>query len=907
VIDLGPGAGARGGRVMAAGTPEAVAAAEGSLTGAALRAALGAEPGPGPAPPAAPGMPGAASWKARMAAPIRLTGVSTHNLRHIDVVIPRNRLTVLTGVSGSGKSSLAFDTIFAEGQRRFAESFSTYARRFVQQDGEAQFDGAEGLTPTVAVRQQAPSRNPRSTVATLTEIHDVYRLLYSRLGTRHCPLCGAVMDRARCPSCGFEGAQTLTAAMFSPNSEAGACTRCRGLGHTVECDPARLVTDPSKPLAGGAMGGHKPGRFYGDPHGQHMATLEAVGTALGLDFSAPWSALPGRAQDVALRGAGDRVFDVEWKYRRGARAGSHRFTSAWPGLLELVRLEYERKHADRRGEAIEPLMVPVACQACGGGRLMPEALAVRFGGVSIHELVVKTVDESLAFFAAVHDGRSGVDGLGRRLSADLRRDIAGRLTSLRDAGLGYLSLDRPASTLSAGEGQRVRLAAELRSGLTGITYVLDEPTAGLHARDTGRLLGLVGGLRDAGNTVVMVEHDLDVIASADHVIEIGPGAGTGGGQVVAACAPADLASRADSKTGRHLAARLAPRVPAARRTLSPGLSVRGASAHNLRGLDVDIPAGGLVAVTGVSGSGKSSLVFDVLAPALERALPAGALPPGAAVNCDAFVIHEPFRAVAAVGAAPLSSSPWANAATQLGCFDAIRSVFAASPGARALGLRKQDFSAAGPGGRCEACEGRGRTRVAMDFLPDVWVTCEDCGGAGYGAAALSCLAGGRSIADVLAMTIDVASSWAEDAAGSAAPVILGAFDALRDVGLGYLRVGQPARTLSGGERHRLALGSALAARGAGRTLYLFDEPTTGLHPEDVELLLGVFRRLAEAGHSVVAVEHNLDLISRADWVIDLGPEGGDGGGRLVVAGTPDTVASNEASHTGRALRAARRG
>ncbi len=459
---------------------------------------------------------------------------------------------MITGVSGSGKSSLAFDTIFAEGQRRFADSFSAFARRFVRQDGDARFDEASGLTPTVAIRQQAPSRNPRSTVATLTEIHDACRLLFSRLGTRYCPRCGARLDAARCPSCGFEGAHTLTASMFSPNSEVGACPRCRGLGHLLECDPAKLVTDPSKPIGGGAIHGHKAGRFYGDPHGQHMATLDAAGAALGLDFSLPWSALCDGARDVALRGAGDRVFDVEWQYRRGARSGSHRFTSAWPGLLELVRLEYERKHADRRGEALEPLMTPVPCRACGGGRLMPEALAVRFGGANIHELLAKTVDEGLAFFARMEDGRAGLDARERALSEDLRLDITNRLSTLRDAGLGYLSLDRPASTLSGGEAQRVRLAAELRSGLTGITYVLDEPTAGLHARDTSRLLGLIRGLRDTGNTIVVVEHDLDVVAAADHVIEIGPGAGPQGGRVIVAGAPAEVASCAASLTGPHL-------------------------------------------------------------------------------------------------------------------------------------------------------------------------------------------------------------------------------------------------------------------------------------------------------------------------------------------------------------------
>ncbi|MCU0251849.1 MAG: excinuclease ABC subunit UvrA [Vicinamibacterales bacterium] len=908
VIDLGPGSGARGGRVIAAGTPEEVAATPGSLTGAALGDALAAATGPwSPVALAAQDAEAAAVRATRAAAPIRLTGVSTHNLQHIDVEIPRHCLTVITGVSGSGKSSLAFDTIFAEGQRRFADSFSTYARRFVQQDGDARFDAVSGLTPTVAIRQQAPSRNPRSTVATLTEVHDAYRLLYSRMGTRACPDCSTGLDDGRCPSCGFEGARPLTASMFSPNSEVGACPQCRGLGYALECDPATLVSDPSKPLSGGAMDGHKAGRFYGDPHGQHMAALTAAGAALGLDFSVPWEALDDRARDVALRGTGGRMFDVEWQYRRGARAGAHRFTSAWPGLLELVRLEYERKHADRRGEALAPLMAPMPCRACGGGRLKPEALAVRVGGVNIHELLARTVDESLAFFAGVDDGRAAVDDRDRFLSADLGLDIISRLSSLRDAGLGYLALGRSASTLSGGEAQRVRLAAELRSGLTGITYVLDEPTAGLHVRDTSRLLGLLCGLRDAGNTVVVVEHDLDVIAAADHVIEIGPGAGPHGGRVIVSGAPADVASCAASRTGPHLQARLAPHAHAPRRALSPGITVCGAAVHNLSGLDVEVPAGGLVVVTGVSGSGKSSLVFDVIAPSLERALSAGAAPASAAVNCGALVLRDAFQSIAAVGSAPLSSSPWSNAATLVGCFDAIRAVFAASPQATSLGLRKQDFSTSGPGGRCDACEGRGQTRVGMDFLPDVWVRCEDCGGARYGPAALTSVAGGRSIADVLAMSVDEAQSWAEGLASNHAASMRKAFAALRDVGLGYLALGQPARTLSGGERQRLALATALLARGAGRTLYVCDEPTTGLHPDDVERLLGVFDRLIDGGHTVLAVEHNLEVIARADWVIDLGPEGGTGGGQLVAAGTPEMVASCDASHTGRALRNLRSG
>ncbi len=903
VVDLGPGSGDRGGRVIAAGTPEQVAAREGSLTGAALRDVLvGVSPAAASASARLQSAAMSPSVPAHEPGPIRFTGVSTHNLQRVDVEIPRNRFTVVTGVSGSGKSSLAFDTVFVEGQRRFADSLSTYARRFVPQDGEAQFDEVAGLTPTIAIRQQAPSRSPRSTVATLTEIHDYYRLLFSRGGARFCPHCAAPTSDGGCLSCGLQGAHALTASMFSPNSESGACPACRGLGHVVECDPAKLITDVSRPLESGAMSGHKTGRFYGDPHGQHMATLAAAGQALGIDFTVPWDALADRARDVAMRGAGDRVFDVEWQYRRGARTGAHRFRSAWPGLLELVRLEYERKHADQRGAVLEPLMNPVTCRACGGGRLTAAALAVRFGGVNIHELLTMTVDDTLAFFAAVQNGRIEVDDRARILTADLRRDVESRLTSLQDGGLAYLTLDRAASTLSGGEAQRVRLAAELRSGLTGITYVLDEPTAGLHPRDTVRLIGLVRALRDAGNTVVVVEHDLDVIAAADHVIEIGPGAGQDGGRVIVTGAPAAVASCPESKTGRHLRSPRARRGRPARRILVPGVTVRGASAHNLRGIDVDVPAGGLIVVTGVSGSGKSSLVFDVIGPSAERAAAATAEMVPLGVACDALTVHARFQAVVTVGTAAVSSSAWSNAATLTGSFEAIRGLFADSPGAMALGLRRQDFSTSDPGGRCEACEGRGRTRVSMDFLPDVWMTCEDCGGTCYSPAALSCLVGGRSIAGVLALSVDDAHTFFADGPRGGGAIVA-ALAALREVGLGYMRVGQPTRTMSGGERQRLALANALLARGRGRTLYLCDEPTTGLHADDVERLLEVFDRLIDAGHTVVAVEHNLDLIARADWVIDLGPEGGPGGGRLVAAGTPETIAACGTSHTGLALRA----
>lgn len=896
VVDMGPDSGLRGGRVVVMGTPDHIADTPGSWTGEALREVGGIRQ-----PPTDDQRRHRAGEARRRAAePIRFVNVSTHNLRNVDVEIPANQITVITGVSGSGKSSLAFDTVFAEGQQRFVGTCSTYARRFVVQAAGAVFDSVSGLTPTIAISQHAPSRNPRSTVGTLTDIHDYYRLLYSRAGVRHCPACETTLVDGACLACRFVGTPTLTAAMFSPNSESGACLACHGLGRRITTDAARLVTDPSRPIADGAIAGHKPGRFYGDPRGQHMAILTAAGRDLGLDFSGPWNALTAEARDVALGGAGDRLFDVEWRYERGARTGSHRFSSAWLGLLELVRQEYERKHADRRSEVLEPLMMSVACGGCGGSGLKPEAAAVRFGGITIHQLLRRTMDDTLAFLGSIDAGGIDIDAGVRTLTAVLRDDVRQRLESLRDAGLGYLSIDRPAATLSGGEAQRVRLAAELRSGLTGITYVLDEPTVGLHPRDTDRLLTLLRTLRDAGNTVVVVEHDIDVVAAADHVIELGPGAGPDGGTIVGQGPPAVMARLETSRTGAHLRRAVAQATDGAPRSrpLQPGIAIRGAYAHNLRDVDVDIPAGGLVVVTGVSGSGKSSLILDVLAPSLERRLSAGPSSTSAPAGCKGFDLLSPIARMVDVEQANRVSSPWSTPATLSGAFDALRIAFAATDHARAHGLGKAHFSASAKGGRCEACEGLGQIRVSMDFLPDVWMICEACGGRRYGLPVLACTIDGASMADVLEMTIDHAYAAFARRRAVAAPLC-----ALRDVGLGYLRVGQPTRTLSGGERQRLTLGSALVDGAAAPTLYLFDEPTRGLHADDVDRLLGVFDRLVAAGHSLVVVEHNLDVIRHADWVIDLGPEGGAAGGRLVVAGPPAAIAACAASHTGRALSA----
>jgi len=944
VVDLGPGSGAEGGRVVAMGTPEAIATCAASATGDALRetasrraealrhdhrddALRDAQDAPRDGDDALPRDRPSAAAQAfspgrRRRPPIRLANVTTHNLQHVDVEIPANRITVITGVSGSGKSSLAFDTLFAEGQQRFADSFSTYARRFVDHSSEAEFDAASGLTPTIAISQRAPSRNPRSTVGTMTEILDDCRLLYARTGTRFCPACDAALEGGRCPRCGFTGVRTLMASMFSPNSEHGACPSCKGLGFVLDCDPSTLLTDPSRPLNAGAMSGHKTGRFYGDPHGQHMAILFAAGRALHIDFSTPWSGLDEDARAIALRGAGDRVFDVEWRYVRGRRTGVHRFQSRWAGLLACVRDEYERKHADARGEAMEGLMAPVTCDACGGGKLKPEFLAVRVAGIGIHQLLAQSADDCLAFFEALATDAT-LDSQGTAVVAALRSEVTGRLQRLRDAGLAYLTLDRPANTLSGGEAQRVRLATQLGSGLTGITYVLDEPTIGLHPRDTASLVALLGDLRDAGNTVVVVEHDRDVLAAADHVIEIGPGAGVHGGRIVACGTPAEVRRNPASRTARLLAREFPAPSADPRRPLVRGIGIRDARVHNLRGLDVDIPAGGLACLTGVSGSGKSTLVFDVLAPSVAALLahrrrerahdPADGGPHGkqkpagagslvnrvdarsGAVHCRELALHVPFRSLVRVEHASVGASPWSNPATHTGLFDAVRDLFARTEAARTRGFGRQHFSTLAKGGRCDACEGLGQIRVSMDFLPDVWMTCEACQGTRYIADVLACRIEGRSIADVLEMSVDEAREFFDVGR------ITGPLDILREVGLGYVRLGQPARTLSGGERQRLVLATGLMQPGGGPTLYLFDEPTTGLHADDVAQLLRVFDRLIAAGHTLIVIEHNLDVIAASDWIVDLGPEGGDRGGRIVAEGPPETVAAHPESHTGRAL------
>jgi excinuclease ABC subunit A len=865
VVDLGPGSGEEGGRVVACGAPDEIAACAASLTGRALRGEYTADAGRAASRPRRPEADG----------PIVLEGVSTHNLHAVDVRIPFRKFTVLCGPSGGGKSSLAFDTLFAAARQAYIESFSAYVRSLIDKGERADLAAARGLTPPIAVARSSAAPHPRSTVGTMTEIYDYYRLLYARAGAPPPELRG----------------RPLSASMFSFNHEQGACPGCKGLGTMTVTDPERLITDPAKSLLAGAMDGTKTGRFYGDPHGQFVAALKAAGDAAGMDFSKPCRDLTEAERTLALHGTGGRVYDIVWSYKRGKRAGDFRFRGPWKGFAVLVAEEYERKHADHRGEAVRILMKDDPCPACGGRRLKPASLAVTYRGLDIAELAALTVAQGFAFFKEEEeDGRAPLDARAAAVTAALREEILRRLGLIRDVGLDYLGLDRASATLSGGEAQRLRLAGLLGVKLRDVTFVLDEPTLGLHPRDTGTLLGLIRDLTAEGNTVVAVEHDLDVVRAADHVLDLGPGAGRDGGRIVAAGPPEEIERSPASVTGPYLARR-ARRPGPLPGSPGPALEIIGARANNLKAIDARIPSGVLTAVTGVSGSGKSSLVFDVLLASHQAGRP---------VLCADVRGLDRFSKVIPVGIEAPAESPSSIPLTYLGLFDAVRNLFAASDQARAKGLKKAHFSFLTPEGRCEACRGSGRKTVSLDHLADVSAPCDVCLGARYNHEVLEVRLSGRTIADVLELTAaEGAAVWAGQ------PKLASGLSLLAEIGLGYLRLGQPLDTLSGGERQRLKLASELLDPPAGPALYLFDEPTTGLHPSDVDRLLGLFGRLLAAGRTVIAVEHDLDLVSRAGHVIDLGPEGGDRGGALVVQGPPEAVAACPASHTGAALRAYR--
>ena len=899
IVDLGPGSGRDGGRLLFSGTPSGLLHCEGSATAGALReqgngyriSHIEYQMQNGGDRITEDGLYTGKFSLQRSVFNIQnsifFRGVSTHNLKNIDVHIPHNLITVITGVSGSGKSSLAFDTIFAEGQNRFLESFSPYVRSRVGIKEKADFEEVSGLTPTFAVGQGGLGQNPRSTVGTLTGIYDHYRLLFSRAGKK-CE-SAAAQDPEPGPQSSSSGIQDSlfnsqfsksylppSSSLFSFNHRHGACPACDGLGFKTVCDPGMLITDPAKSVLDGAMEGTKIGRFYGDPFGQYTATLRAAGDRHAIDFQQPWTALSPEAQSLALVGTGEEVYEVNWQFKRDNHTGEHHFAGPWKGLINLVNEEYSRKHADHRGESMMNLMTSRACDLCGGSRLRREALAYHIVGQNIAAVSSLCVSAAIDFFNRMLSlPENTADG---EIFTPLVGEILRKLSFLSDLGLSYLTLDRLSSTLSGGEGQRIRLAGQLGSGLTGITYVLDEPTIGLHPKDTRKLMNLIRSLQEAGNTVIIVEHDREVILSADHVIDMGPGAGKEGGSIVVAGTPAEIMQNKASVTGPYLLAGAVPGsvMPgmhagsvAGRGKLPPGLSIRNAFAHNLKGFNIDIPAGGIIALTGVSGSGKSTLMTGVILESYEAGRPVG---------CSSVTGFENFQRVVAVHQRTGFSSPMATPATYTGISDRIRDLFAASDGAHVGGFTKNHFSFLNKQGQCEACQGAGQIRVSMDFLSDVRMSCEKCHGKRFRDEVLQCRVNGLSIGDVLEMTVTGSILFFAGQKN-----LLLQLQMLERVGLGYLQLGQPLDTLSGGEAQRLVLAAELMKPGTGTVLYLFEEPSTGLHFRDIEYLMTLFGELAAQGHTLLVIEHDPDIIARAGHVIELGPEGGDRGGYLLTA------------------------
>lgn len=927
-------------------------------------------------------------------------GAREHNLKGIDVEIPRDRLVVITGISGSGKSSLAFDTIYAEGQRRYVESLSAYARQFLGLMQRPNVDFIEGLSPAVSIDQKSRSHNPRSTVGTVTEIHDYLRLLYARVGRPHCPQCGQpierqtaqqitdqvmslpegtavqimapvirgrkgeyknlfddlkregfvrvrvdgvlrtlyeeieldrnkrhdveiVLDRIKvtdkkrsrigdsietalrygqglaivevvgqgerlysehfaCAACGVSLPE-IEPRLFSFNSPFGACPACDGLGVRMVVDPD-LVVDPRRSLREGGLlpWARTKSRWI-------AAILDGVCRAYRIDPDRPLGELPPRKLEILLHGTdGEPVeFTYTTTYRR-----TRVYRRPFEGLIPLLERSYRETTSEEAREDVEQYLSALPCEACGGARLRPEALAVTVGGKNIWDVTRLTVRAALAFFAAL-----ALTEREELIAHGILKEIRSRLQFMVDVGLDYLTLDRSAGTLAGGEAQRIRLATQIGSQLTGVLYVLDEPSVGLHPRDNLRLLATLKRLRDLGNTVLVVEHDEETMREADFLVDLGPGAGLHGGHVVATGTPDEVAREPRSLTGQYLAGTRRIPVPALRRKADGRwLVVRGAREHNLKGIDVRFPVGLFVCITGVSGSGKSTLAEEVLYRGLAWRLGYMVGKPGAH---DAIEGTQYFDKAIEIDQSPIGRTPRSNPATYTKAFDPIREVFAATPEARMRGYAPGRFSFNVRGGRCEACQGQGKVKIEMHFLPDVYVPCDVCHGTRYNKETLAVRYKGRTIAEVLEMTVEEALGFF-----SPIPPIRDKLQTLYDVGLGYIKLGQPATELSGGEAQRVKLARELGRRATGRTLYVLDEPTTGLHPEDVRKLLAVLHRLVDAGNTVVVIEHNLDVIKTADWIIDLGPEGGEEGGRVIAAGPPEEVAGAAGSYTGRFLRQA---
>jgi len=918
---------------------------------------------------------------------IVVRGARQHNLKNIDLEIPRNSLTVVTGLSGSGKSSLAFDTLYAEGQRRYVESLSAYARQFLDQMERPDVDSVEGLSPSIAIEQKTTTRSPRSTVGTITEIYDYLRVIYTSIGTPHCPNCGKpiqrqsteqivqavlglrpddrvmvlapvvrgrkgeykkdlekyakqgflraridgelmnidepipldrrknhtieiVVDRLllksgistrleqsietalkltdglvtvavvggdelvfseklACPDCGISVPQ-LEPRSFSFNSPFGACPDCHGLGSKYDFDPGKVIVDRSKPLFEGGLG-------PGGGSSQLQRTIKLAGAAHGFDVSLPFDQLSRKTQNLILYGSHAN--------------GKSLKTLEFQGVIEFLESNLEETTSDSYREWLTQYMSPVPCKTCQTRRLRPESLAVKVGGLSIADFTALPLDRARASTVLT---LQKLNPRQRTIAERPLQEVAERLDFLLNVGLGYLTLDRSAATLSGGEAQRIRLATQIGSRLRGVLYVLDEPSIGLHARDNGRLLGTLATLRDLGNTVLVVEHDEETIRRADYVVDLGPGAGKLGGYLVAAGSPLEVAANPASLTGQYLAGTVTIPVPKTRRSASgKTLAVIGATANNLKNVDVSFPLGMLTVVTGVSGSGKSTLVNDILYRALAHELYDSTEKPGAHRSITGL---EFIDKVIQIDQAPIGRTPRSNPATYSGVFAPIRELYAMLPEARERGYRPGRFSFNVKGGRCEACQGDGLRRIEMNFLPDVFVTCEVCRGKRYNAETLAVHFKGLSISDLLNLPIVDALPVFQNV-----PAIQQKLQTLVDVGLGYLQLGQSATTLSGGEAQRTKLAKELSKRQTGRTIYILDEPTTGLHFDDVKKLMDVLNRLVDLGNSVVIIEHHLDVMKQADWIIDLGPEGGDGGGRIVAQGSPEQIARNKKSYTGQVL------
>ena len=940
-------------------------------------------------------------------------GAREHNLQNINVELPRERLVVITGLSGSGKSSLAFDTIYAEGQRRYVESLSAYARQFLGLMEKPDVDAIEGLSPAISIEQKTVSRNPRSTVGTVTEIYDYLRLLWARVGIPHCPECGQpvlrqsatqvvdrvlslgtgtrievlaplvrgrkgefrdLFERARregfvrarvdgtvydlnevprlnryenhdiavvvdrlvvkeadrsrladsvemalrtaggvvevvehadgeplshvysehyaCISCGTSLPE-LEPRQFSFNSPYGACEECGGLGTRKEVNPQLLIAHPSISILEGVI------LPWGEPSGQlRRSVIPGIADAYEFDPAKPWEKIPLEGREAILHGSGR--MKIRFPYKAGASKGH--YEDHWEGVVASVERRYSETSSDSVRSQLEDYMSTLPCTKCGGSRLRGGSLSVTVGGRSIGAVVDLSIDEAITFFRSLPVEGSQMDGLrvaGPALTAEVAapilKEVLERLEFLQDVGLSYLSLGRAAGSLSGGEAQRIRLATQIGSRLVGVLYILDEPSIGLHQRDNDRLLDTLRRLRDLGNTVIVVEHDEDTIRAADWVVDLGPGAGRDGGEVVAAGTLADLLSSPVSLTGAYLRGERQISFPAARRSADSerALRIRGARGHNLCDLDVAIPLGTFTCVTGVSGSGKSTLVTETLYHALARHYHRSKLVPAPYEVIEGLELVDK---VIEVDQSAIGRTPRSNPATYTGLFAPVRDLFATLPEAQIRGYQPGRFSFNVKGGRCEACSGDGLVKIEMHFLPDVYVPCDVCKGKRYNRETLDVFYKGKNIADVLDMTVEEALEFFD-----AVPRIKGKLQTLHDVGLGYIHLGQPATTLSGGEAQRVKLATELSKRGTGNTLYILDEPTVGLHFEDVRVLLDVLHRLVDLGNTVVVIEHNLHVIKTADWIVDLGPEGGQGGGRIIAEGPPELVAEEAASHTGRYL------